>query len=319
MRIAKIIIPILICLYPLATFADEVEPVESDSVPVSGVVVEEFDIEAVSQAVNRPIELPSIDFGELVTVTRPASWTPALADVPVTAFDKRNRARGTQQSIYDMPLSLDGTCYDWRRLWINTGVLTGAFVGTLFVLELLPEDATSWNRAALQDIPLFTRWKQHVIDEGPEWDHDKFYFNYLLHPYAGAAYFMGARSVGFNFYQSLLYSTLVSTIGWEFGVEAFMERPSYQDLFITPIIGSFFGEFFYRAKRSIVDNDYRIWGSPVLGHIVAFLIDPLNEFVGLFDHNPALRVAHERAASRAARPQFALVPSPTSISLRITF
>lgn len=124
------------------------------------------------------------------------------------------------------------------------------------MLECLPEDATSWNRSELQDVPLLKRWRNHVLKEGPEWDHDKFYFNYILHPYAGAVYFMAARSCGFNFWRSMLYSSVVSTVGWEFGIEAFMERPSYQDLFITPLIGSCIGEGFYRVKRWLVDNDY---------------------------------------------------------------
>lgn len=188
--------------------------------------------------------------------------------------------------IYGEPYSLTARYPDWHRLWINTATLSGAFIGTLLVLECLPEDATSWNRAELQDVPLFKRWHKHVIKYGPDWDHDKFYFNYILHPYAGAAYYMGARSCGFNAWQSLLYSACISTIGWEFGIEAFMERPSIQDIFITPFVGSLIGEGFYRAKRSIVNNGYTLCGSAVLGNAVAFLIDPVNEVVGLFAGNP---------------------------------
>lgn len=194
-------------------------------------------------------------------------------------------------SIYELPYSMTGKHYDWKRLWINTATLCGAFVGSLVVLECLPEDATSWNRAELQDVPLFKRWRDHVLREGPEWDHDKFYFNYILHPYAGAVYFMAARSCGFNFWQSLLYCSLISNVGWEFGIEAFMERPSYQDLFITPIVGSIIGEMFYKLKRKIVRNGYRLGGSPVLGNIVVFLIDPVNEVIGLFGGNPARKAA----------------------------
>lgn len=224
-----------------------------------------------------------------------------------------------QQSIYSLPYSLTGRCYDWRRLWINTGVLTGAFVGTLMVLEMLPEDATSWNRAALQEIPLFTRWNDHCWHEGPEWDHDKFYFNYLLHPYAGAVYFMAARSCGFNFWQSLLYCTIISDVGWEYGVEAFMERPSYQDLFITPLVGSAIGEGFYRLKRHLVHNDYRLLGSPVVGNIVAFLIDPVNEVVGIFDHNPARRVARELKAARGEGLSLTPTFAPRNVGFSLSY
>lgn len=217
------------------------------------------------------------------------------------------RSKNFVPSIYALPYSLTGRSHDWHRLWINTATLSGAFVGTLFVLECLPEDATSWNRAELRNVPLFRRWYDHVIVKGPEWDHDKFYFNYILHPYAGAVYFMSARSCGFNFWQSLLYSAIISDVGWEFGIEAFMERPSYQDMFITPIVGSVIGEGFYRLKRHIVDNDYRLFGSPVIGNIVAFLIDPVNELVGFFDHNPARKVAREKKAERGEGISF--VPS----------
>lgn len=197
-------------------------------------------------------------------------------------------------SPYALPYSVNSNSYDWHRLWINTATLSGAFVGTLLVLECLPEDATSWNRAELQDVPLFKRWHNHAIKKGPEWDHDKFYFNYLLHPYAGAAYFMAARSCGFNFWRSALYSSIISTVGWEFGIEAFMERPSYQDIVITPVIGSLIGEGFYRAKRWLVNNDYRLFGSRVLGSILAFLVDPVNEFTGLFIGNPARDIARNK-------------------------
>lgn len=202
------------------------------------------------------------------------------------------------KSPYELPYSMTGNSYDWKRLWVNTAVLSSAFVGTLLVLECLPEDATSWNRAELQDVPLFKRWHNHVIKKGPEWDHDKFYFNYILHPYAGAAYFMSARSCGFNFWRSLLYCSLVSNVGWEFGIEAFMERPSIQDLFITPIVGSCIGEGFYHIKRYLVDNDYTLLGSSVLGGIVAWLVDPVNEFTGLWRGNPARRIAHEKERQR---------------------
>ena len=206
---------------------------------------------------------------------------------------------------------------NWHRMWINTAVLSGAFIGTLFVLECLPEDATSWNRAALQDVPLFTRWGNHVFKDGPEWDHDKFVFNYVLHPYAGAAYFMAARSCGFSFWGSFLYSFCISNIGWEFGIEAFMERPSYQDLVITPVVGSLLGELCYKGKRSIMNRGYELLGSRFLGRVAAFFLDPVNEVVDIFRGNPALEVGNAIRERRNVSGQLAF--TPRSLSLRITF
>lgn len=221
-------------------------------------------------------------------------------------------------NIYRMPYSLDASSPDWHRMWINTAVLSGAFVSTLFVLECLPEDATSWNRAAIQSVPPFKRWFRNVFKRGPEWDHDNPIFNYVLHPYAGAAYFMSARTQGFNFWQSMLYSACISTIGWEFGLEAFMERPSYQDIVVTPVVGSIIGELFYRLKRNIVSHDYRLAGSPVLGNIVVFLIDPVNEVLGLFRGNNA-RKLHLGQDKQGYGIESSLMPGPVGNGFGFTF
>ena len=222
-------------------------------------------------------------------------------------------------SIYDLPYSVTGKCYNWKQLWINTGVLGGAYVGTLLVLECLPEDATTWNRAEIRNTPLFTRWKENVLEKGPEWDHDKVIFNYVLHPYAGAVYYMSARSCGFNAWQSLLYSALISTVGWEFGIEAFMERPSIQDIFVTPLVGSLIGEGFYKVKRHIVDNGYELWGSPVMGNVVAFLVDPVNEVVGLFGGNKAREASKRKGASLNSTPVFTAGNGSLAYGLSISY
>ena len=189
--------------------------------------------------------------------------------------------RHSPVSPYSLPLSKEDVCPDSRRLWQNTAVLSSAFVGTLLVLEMLPEDATAWNRAEIQDVPMFKRWWRNVFKRGPEWDHDNAIFNYVLHPYAGAVYFMAARSCGYGFTHSMLYSLAVSTIGWEFGIEAFMERPSYQDIVITPMVGSIIGEMCYRGKYYLVNNDYELLGSRTLGRVACFVMDPVNEVIDL--------------------------------------
>lgn len=170
---------------------------------------------------------------------------------------------------------------NWKRLWVNTGVLTGAGVLTMVVLKALPADATAWNKREDAKVPMFKRWWRNVR-KGPVWDGDNPIFNYVLHPYAGAAYYMGARSQGFSTWGSFVYCFCISTFFWEYGFEAFNEIPSVQDLIVTPIVGSLLGEAFYVAKRHIVANDYRVLGSRVLGIACAWLLDPINETIGAF-------------------------------------
>lgn len=235
--------------------------------------------------------------------------------IPPVLFNRVNKHR---KSIYELPYSVTGSEPNWKRLWLNTGVIGGAFIGTLFVLECLPEDATSWNRAEIQSVAPFKRWFRNIFKKGFEWDHDKFYFNYILHPYAGAVYYMGARSCGFNAWQSLLYCTCISTFFWEFGIEAFMERPSIQDLFITPLIGSLIGEGFYKIKRTIVNNGYRLAGSAILGNIVVFLVDPINEVIGLFAGNECRRLNLRKESMEHGLSSSLLYQSETGINVGLS-
>lgn len=222
--------------------------------------------------------------------------------VPGDRINKKGRKQIETIYAYPEGNTLAFSHPDWKRMWINTGVLLGAFLGSQLVLECLPEDATSWNRAEFQSTPSYVRWRNHVLDEGFAWDNDKAVFNLFLHPYAGAAYFMSARSCGLSFWGSLLYSTCISNIGWELGIEAANERPSIQDIIITPLVGSAIGEGFYHLKRYLVNNDYHLFGSPVVGNIVAFLIDPVNEVIGLFAGNPARRYAKQRHVMMTSSP-----------------
>lgn len=227
------------------------------------------------------------------------------------------KARPARLSLYELPYSMTLSQPNWKRLWINAGIFAGAYIGTLAVLECLPEGATNWNRTTIESTPWYKRWEKNVIRKGPEWDGDDFIFNYVLHPYAGAVYFMSARSAGFNFYQSLLFSSLVSTVGWEFGIEGTMERPSIQDIFITPLVGSVIGELFYHAKRYIVANDYHLLGSKFLGGFVCFLIDPVNEIVGLFGSDTRRLHLRGRGVSSSLTP--AVSRDGLALALKCTF
>jgi hypothetical protein len=222
-------------------------------------------------------------------------------------------------NIYDMPYSITANYPNYKRLALNTGVLYGAGFLTLGVLCLLPEDATAWNKKEMQNTPPFKRWWRNV-KKGPVVDKDNFIFNYVLHPYGGAAYYMGARSQGFNLFYSFLYGAGVSTLFWEYGIEAFMEIPSIQDLILTPFAGALIGEGFYILKRHIVANNYKLFGSPVLGNIVAFLIDPVNEVIGLFAGNPCRNNVKTKKATLAGAPWFDVHNGSTfGLTLSLTF
>lgn len=220
--------------------------------------------------------------------------------------------------IFDYPYSRTLSVPNWKRLWINTSILMGAGVATMCVLEALPSESTAWNKHNNTTVPLFKRWVNHV-KAGPVWDGDNYIFNYVLHPYAGAAYYMGARGLGFNCLGSFLYSFCISTFFWEYGFEAFNEIPSVQDLVITPLVGSLVGEGFYLVKRHIVRNGYRLAGSRVLGYIVAFLVDPINETVGYFRGDQRKRQRAAATGNLVSQPWLGAVGGASSVGITISY
>ena len=211
-------------------------------------------------------------------------------------------------SVYELPYSLWTHRPNYRKVVYNSVALYAAGVAMLGILELLPEDATAWNKEEIRSTPFFERWWNHV-KKGPVWDRDKWYFNYLLHPYGGAAYYMSARSQGFSAPYSMLYGFGISTLFWEYGIEAFNEIPSIQDLIITPLAGAVIGEAFYVLKRSIVAGGYTLFGSKFLGNVVAYLIDPVNEVMGLIYGNDARRISTSFAVMPGMTPGMRLQAS----------
>lgn len=245
---------------------------------------------------------------DALLIEAPAQLDTARANAEVAALLIIDERLTEIPNIYDLPYSINTSIPNYRRLAGNTAVLFGGGITALAVLAMLPEDATAWNKAETKQKPLFQRYFDHV-KHGPVIDHDNAIFNYVLHPYAGAAYYMSARSQGFNLWQSWLYSFAISTFFWEYGIEAFMEIPSWQDLIITPMGGLILGEAFYLAKRHIVKNDYELLGTKWLGYPVAFLLDPVNECLGWFRGN------HAHGYSSKAHPveTIELTPSITPI------
>jgi hypothetical protein len=172
---------------------------------------------------------------------------------------------------------------DYRRLSYDTAMYVGATVIAFGVLYSMPESVTNWDKQAMKENGITYKWKQNV-KAGPVWDNDDWVLNYITHPYSGGVYYMTARSSGFNIFESFLYSAFMSTFFWEYGIEAFAEIPSKQDLIITPVLGSVVGEGFFYAKKSIVRHDRKVLNSKFLGYTSLLLIDPFNTLLDSFGY-----------------------------------
>ena len=141
-----------------------------------------------------------------------------------------------------------------------------AVIGLLYVA---PESVSNWTEEDKETWNL-DKWQENISN--PERDTDDFIINYVLHPYWGATYYIRGRERGLNRPQSFAFSFGLSFL-FEYGFEAFFENPSYQDLWVTPVIGSLVGEFWFSPVRD------RIKAKP--GELnwkdktILFLTDPL--------------------------------------------
>ncbi|CAE6899729.1 Domain of unknown function (DUF3943) [Vibrio sp. B1ASS3] len=163
---------------------------------------------------------------------------------------------------------------DWDYLMGQTYTILGLSVATVGLMTLLPESITKWDEEDRDMSKLGSKWKDNVSD-GPVWDRDEHFLNYIMHPYFGGVYYTAARHAGYNEFESFLYSATMSTFFWEYGVEAFAEVPSWQDLFITPFFGAVVGEMMLTAEQDIIAGGGEVMGSETVGDVSLFFLNPV--------------------------------------------
>ena len=122
-------------------------------------------------------------------------------------------------------------------------------------LYLLPESVTKWTDE--QKRTTANKWAENV--QSATWDHDPGMDQLLGHPYWGATYYIRARERGFGEFGSFWYSAFLSAL-YEYGIEAFFEQPSYQDLIITPVGGTLIGKFIFEPIRASIKSKTELDG-----------------------------------------------------------
>ena len=168
-------------------------------------------------------------------------------------------AADAQVPTMERPLDLRGLAGD-----------TAHFVGYNLAAMVIMGQRTRSEDCCIDPPQGWERWWDNVTN--PVRDKDAYYNNYLLHPYWGAAYYVRGRERGLQRGQAFWYSALMSTI-FEVGAEAMVEPVSYQDLVITPVLGSLLGEFvFWPMRERILAKDGPL---DTTDKVVLVLTDPL--------------------------------------------
>jgi len=171
----------------------------------------------------------------------------------------------TVQNKYGDLLNDDSEYNKKYPLWIPAAEVVGALVLTWSIDRYIIKGDYAY-------IGLST-WKSN-INEGWEWDKDRFGINFIGHPYSGTLSFNAGRSNGYNYFQSFTFA-VGGSLMWEYFGEN--TRPSYNDVINTPINGAFLGEILYRLSSNILDDRTR-GAERVFREIAAGLVDPVRGF-----------------------------------------
>lgn len=137
-----------------------------------------------------------------------------------------------------------------RKMW-RGGLFVHGFEAISYgVLAALPSDISGWKPGTFNSYGgnLKRAWTQP-----PVFDQDKWYINYIGHPYQGTYFYNAVRSQSATVWQSSLFC-IGQVFVWEYVIEAGLEQPSIQDLIITPIAGIAFGELIHFGTMRMAKN-----------------------------------------------------------------
>ncbi len=216
------------------------------------------------------------------TAVIPSETIGVLKDSLTTVLDTLAPLQKMNSPVYPPPYR------DWTRLGYTSAMYVGTTVIAFGVLWAMPESVTNWDKEEIKEKGILWKWKENV-KAGPVWDEDNWVLNWITHPYCGGIYYMTARSSGFTVLESFGYSAIMSTFFWEYGIEAFAEVPSIQDLIITPVAGAAVGEGFFYAKKSILRHEKKVLKSKFLGYTSLFLMDPFNTILDGFGYKEKVK------------------------------
>ena len=143
----------------------------------------------------------------------------------------------------------------WKKIGRAELFIGGVELLGMTVLICLPKEVTKWSHTWAQDA-----WRnmKRSFSNLPVWDKDDWQLNYIGHPIAGSYYYNALRSQNASRFHSFLFSTAQSFI-WEYFIEGMAEKPSTQDLFITPVVGSMLGESTHQLTMIMRRNGFNFF------------------------------------------------------------
>ena len=212
--------------------------------------------------------IPSVVLAQLHTdplLARESTYSPPRATTPYRTNELRLQVGEPLDAAFVPPSPIPPPMTYADEFRSGFSLVSKFEVKLLVTTMMMPTSFTGWDNGFLNQGMghLGRAWSRP-----PVWDTDWWFHNYVGHPYGGNVYFNTVRSQGATFAQSFLFSATMSTF-WEYGIEAVAERPSIQDLFVTPVAGSLLGEFTNQVTHRMKRN-----GTSTLERIAITILNP---------------------------------------------
>jgi hypothetical protein len=131
--------------------------------------------------------------------------------------------------------------------------------------------ATEWayyvysQNQTIRERGSFNNWTTNWYQ--PHFDNDSFDYNIYKHSVTGSVYYQYYRSRGYDVKRAFLWAFL-SSAAFEFTIETVTEKPSFQDLYQTPVYGTILGLGLEKLSQACHRTETG------LGHVVGYLLDP---------------------------------------------
>jgi hypothetical protein len=193
-----------------------------------------------------------INFQKIDLNTSAAIFPVYDRSLTIPAINLPDTFRSGQSSF---PLLRNDNAGIWKKIGRAELFIGGAELFGITVLMLSPKEVTGWSPDWTQDA-----WRnmKRSLSTLPVWDDDDWQINYVGHPIAGSFYYNSLRSQNASIFHSFLFATAQSFI-WEYFIEATAEKPSTQDLIVTPVVGAILGESTHRLTMNMRRNGFNFF------------------------------------------------------------
>ncbi len=186
-------------------------------------------------------------------------------DLSMKVYFENEEPESSNTSIWNKKTSTGETLGKFMQRDL---ILAGVSLANFVRLVHADRSHTLWKEGAFED-QAWGNLKQ-AWSKPPVWDKDPWAMNYVAHPLNGALYYQVSREKGYSAWKSFAYTAYKSTF-WEYGIEATMERPSIQDLIVTPVAGYILGEGTHYLTKQMRKN-----GLNTFEKVIVTIINPMN-------------------------------------------